>query len=110
MGTPCRICPPEQHGTRLLQRLHCPGWQTGSVALSPPCLVHLDFPRRAGGVTSSGVHPARCCVQGWTPAPRTPRPGSVQRSSSPSPLPPLLLNLFKLGERGEEVRPFGEAT
>lgn len=24
--------------------------------------------------------------------------------------PPLLLNLFKLGERGEEVRPFGEAT
>lgn len=26
------------------------------------------------------------------------------------PLPPQLLNLFKLGEKGEEVRPFGEAT
>lgn len=30
--------------------------------------------------------------------------------SLPSPLPPQLLNLFKLGERGEEVRPFGEVT
>lgn len=60
-------------------------------------------------VLCAGLDP--CTADAADPSARR-GPSAATRGEAlpPSPLPPQLLNLFKLGERGEEVRPFGEAT
>lgn len=91
---------------------HVLKWICGSVLL---CLVQPDSLRRVRDFPTLDVHSAFC---GTGPLHQEScRSGSMHRTfkqwpekSLPSPLPPQLLNLFKLEERGEEVRPFGEVT
>lgn len=109
--TPQSPCPPQQRRAlpvaesalpRVLKR------GCGSVLL---CLLQPASPGRVRGFPTLDMHPARIpaprMLQNWVHA------QDLQQwpeESLPSPLPPQLLNLFKLGERGEEVRPFGEVT
>lgn len=104
--------PPEQHRTLSVadSALPCVVKRAGGlVPLHAPLSARaLSFPWGRRGFCQPGLAPSQRGGCGAGSVQRT--FGSDQRRSPPSPLPHPLLNPFKLGERGEEVRPFGEAT